>query len=62
MGAFAATHPDCRREVRLRRQLRKDNRELRMERDILKKWLRQAPSVVFAWIDAAQPSRGPVRV
>ncbi|MSO30293.1 MAG: IS3 family transposase [Acidobacteria bacterium] len=36
-------------------QLRKDNRELRMERDILKKprgLFRQAPGVVFAWIDA----------
>ncbi|HEX7930627.1 MAG TPA: IS3 family transposase [Sphingomicrobium sp.] len=35
--------------------LRKDNRELRMERDILKKaggLFRQEPSVVFAWIDA----------
>jgi transposase len=35
-------------------RLRKDNRELRMERDILKSrgLFRQEPSVVFAWIDA----------
>ena len=36
-------------------QLRKDNRELRMERDILRKYrglFRQAPGVVFAWIGA----------
>ena len=38
-----------------RAALRKDNRELRMERDILKKsrgLFRQEPGVVFAWIDA----------
>ena len=35
--------------------LRRENRELRMERDILKKAngsFRQAPGVVFAWIEA----------